>query len=100
MAAASAEQAEQIGRIDDRLQRVNARIEEIDQRITSISTELANQLTELSTELDAIHSAQPPDGETVDELRDSQTRLAEEQARYQIAFRKDLAELADRLKRA
>ena len=32
-------------------------------------------------------------------IRDAQARLANEQARYQIAFREDLAEIADRLRR-
>jgi hypothetical protein len=35
----------------------------------------------------------------VDELRDTQIRLANEQARYQIAFRQELADLAERLRR-
>jgi hypothetical protein len=34
----------------------------------------------------------------VDHLRDAQTKLANEQVRYQIALREDLAELARRLK--
>jgi hypothetical protein len=37
--------------------------------------------------------------EVADALRDSQERLASEQARYQIAFREDLARLAEQLKR-
>ena len=68
------------------------RLEWIDARITSISTELANQLTELGHEGDATSQAAVA-------LRDAQTKLANEQARYQIAFREDLATLADRLKR-
>ena len=39
------------------------------------------------------------DAAIVGELRDGQVRLATEQARYQIAFREDLARLADQLKR-
>ena len=34
------------------------------------------------------------------EMRDAQVKLANEQARYQIAFRQDIADLAERLKRA
>ncbi len=37
--------------------------------------------------------------ELFDELRDAQQRLANEQARYQIAFREDLARLAEDLRR-
>jgi hypothetical protein len=36
----------------------------------------------------------------IDELRDGQVRLANEQARYQIAFREDLARLAEQLRRS
>jgi prefoldin subunit 5 len=82
------------------MQRISERIEEIDGRITSISTELANQITEMSGELDGLGGRQAPTDEVIDELRDAQLRLAGEQARYQIAFRQDLAELADRLRRA
>lgn len=77
----------------------------LDMRLTSSTTELANQLAEIGGDLDAIGSGHNGDvGGTVDpaalaELRDAQTRLANEQARYQIAFREDLAALAERLRR-
>jgi len=61
---------------------------------------LANQITEMSGELESLGANEPATDEIVDELRDAQTRLAGEQARYQIAFRQDLAQLADRLKRS
>ena len=67
-----------------------------------MSTELANQLTELGHDIDALNARPPGDGEmpaAVTELRDGQVRLANEQARYQIAFREDLARLASDLKR-
>ena len=51
-------------------------------------------------DIEAMGDRTPPSDDVVDELRDAQTRLAGEQARYQIAFRQDLAELADRLRRA
>ncbi|MEL6892643.1 MAG: hypothetical protein AAFP84_13670 [Actinomycetota bacterium] len=81
----------------------------VDARLTQIATELANQLTELGNELDAV-AADGDDADTDEvlaeidpellaELLDAQERLASEQARYQIAFRQDLAELADRFKR-
>jgi chromosome segregation ATPase len=87
-------------RVEDRIDELVARIDDVDARITSISTELANQISEMSGELDALGANETPSGEFVDELRDAQTRLANEQARYQIAFRQDLADLAERLKRA
>jgi hypothetical protein len=83
-----------------RLDELAHRLDDVDARITSISTELANQIDELSGEIDAVSGGGPPADEVVEELRNAQTRLANEQARYQIAFRHDLAHLADRLKRS
>lgn len=88
-------------RLDDlaaQMQRIGERIDTLDARITAISTELANQITELSADIDGV-DGQPPAESVVTELRDAQVRLAGEQARYQIAFRQDLADLADRLRR-
>jgi chromosome segregation ATPase len=81
----------------------------VGQRLGNVSTELANQLAELSGELDEVGSRQQPaaaaaDGgeteEAISQLRATQIRLAGEQARYEIAFRQDLAALADQLRRA
>jgi len=85
--------------VAEQVQRIGDRIDALDGRITSISTELANQITELSGDIDGDERRAPADA-VVDELRDAQTRLASEQARYQIAFRQDLAELVDRLRRS
>jgi DNA repair exonuclease SbcCD ATPase subunit len=82
-----------------RIDRLADRLDEVDQRITSISTELANQISEISGDLESLGSKEAPTDQIVDELRDAQERLANEQARYQIAFRQDLADLAGRLKR-
>jgi hypothetical protein len=73
----------------------------LESRLTAVSTELGNQLTELGNDIDALSSRPdtPLDEEAVAELRDTQTRLATEQARYQIAFREDLARLAEQLRR-
>ena len=92
--------AAQVDELQAAVQRITDRLDELDGRITSISTELANQLTELSGEIDGLGPGEPATDEGVDGLRDAQTRLANEQARYQIAFRQDLADLAARLKRA
>lgn len=83
-----------------RIEGLAERLDEVDQRITSISTELANQISEISNDIESLGAKQPPTDQVVDELLDAQERLANEQARYQIAFRHDLAELADRLKRS
>jgi hypothetical protein len=74
----------------------------LDDRVTSVSTELANQLTELGHDIDALADRPAPDGVDADVLtavRDGQVKLANEQVRYQIAFREDLARLAHELKR-
>jgi DNA repair ATPase RecN len=86
----------------DRLEELAAKIAELDARVTSVSTELANQLTELGHEIDALNDHPPGQGTdeaVLGEIRDGQVRLANEQARYQIAFREDLARLAEQLKR-
>ena len=84
-----------------RLQRLSDRLEQVDARITSISTELANQLTELSGDVESIaRSIQPTPDDVVERDPRRAGALASEQARYQIAFREDLADLAERLRRA
>lgn len=92
-----AERLAEIGAVSAQVQRITDRIDQLDTRITSISTELANQITELSGEIDQRGDAEPA-SEVVEQLRDAQVKLANEQARYQIAFRQDLANLADFLK--
>jgi chromosome segregation ATPase len=86
----------EVGR-DELTQRVTA----LDARVTSVSTELALQLDELGHDVDGLtdRPAANGDGAAVAELRDGQVRLAAEQARYQIAFREDLAVLAEQLRR-
>ena len=89
--------------VTERLDQIGKRLDDLDARITSVSTELANQISELGGDIDALHKraeAEPMADEIADMLRDSQERLASEQARYQIAFREDLAKLAEQLKRA
>ena len=93
----------------------------MDGRITSVSVELANQLTELSRDIDELNrrNAEPDADEqtdvdtaelearlaerleaAIDDVMTSTERLAAEQARYEIQFRADLAELAERLRRS
>lgn len=86
--------------VRDRLDQLHQRLDAVDQRITAISTELANQINEISGDLERLVGDEPPTEQVLDELRDAQTRLASEQARYQIAFRQDLADLVDRLRRS
>ena len=61
------------------------------------------QLDELGTELSAVTDQEPVDvagivNGALDEIRNSQTRLANEQARYQSAFRTDIAVLIEQLR--
>ncbi len=108
-----------VDRLDDRIERLEterndtaARLDEIlqrtsavDARLTSVSTELARQLDELGRELD--RTGAEVDAEQIAEIvegalgtiRQGQTRLANEQARYQIEFRKDIAILIEQLRR-
>jgi chromosome segregation ATPase len=88
--------------VEDRVEAIADRLDALEGRLTSVSTELANQLSELGNDIEALNNrppGTPVDDGTLDELRDTQTRLASEQARYQIAFREDLARLAEQLRR-
>jgi hypothetical protein len=96
--------------VEETLAQLTARIEalatgltRVETRLSSISTEITNQLGELGLEIDALTSRLTEDSglsgeEILTDLKAAQIRLAQEQARYQIAFRQDLAELAERLR--
>jgi chromosome segregation ATPase len=83
----------------------------LNERVSNISREFANQLSELSKEMDQLSRRPAPEPvvvsapepavteDMIEELHDSQVRLANEQARYEIAFRQDLAMLADQVRR-
>jgi len=94
--------------VEEALRDLQARMEELsngltqmDARLTSMGTELTNQLSELGQEIDALANleGEPLEGGLLNDLKATQVRLAQEQARYQIAFKQDLAELAERLSR-
>ena len=77
----------------------------IDQRLTNISVELVGQLTELSRDISALAERQVSGNadvpaELIAALTERQVQLANEQARYEIAFRRDLAALAEDVHRA
>lgn len=87
---------------DSAARELHDKLASLDDRVTSVSTELANQLTELGKDIDTLTSRPPADGidpEALAAVREGQVKLANEQARYQIAFREDLARLAQELKR-
>lgn len=69
-------------------------------RVTGMGSELSRQLHELSDEIERLTNNNSEDNDSMmTALRTTQARLAAEQARYEIAFRQDLARLADMLKR-
>ena len=93
------ERASTVQTLNDIVERTDA----LDARITSTSTELARQLDELGTELATVTDQEPVDvvgivNGALDEIRRGQTRLANEQARYQSAFRTDIAVLIEQLR--
>lgn len=114
----------EIATLRERLDAINDQMAAMDGRVTSVSTELANQLTELSRDIDELNrraseAADSNDAEhagdadtaeletrlaerldaAIDDVMGTTERLAAEQARYEIQFRADLAELAERLRR-
>jgi hypothetical protein len=102
-ASAASVSAAELEAVRAQIARLTVRLEALDRRITTISTELANQLGELSDDIDTLGKRTESDAideATIVALRDAQTRLAGEQARYQIAFRQDLAEIAERWRRS
>lgn len=86
-----------------RLDELASKLADLDARVSAVSTELANQVTELGSDIESLAAREPAAGGAdevvIGELRDGQNRLANEQARYQIAFREDLARLAEQVRR-
>ena len=103
--------AERLAANDAAIRAATDQLALVEQRLASISVELTNQLTELGNDIDALNSSAPSTGnepaslstlsdEVLDTLRTAQVRLASEQARYEIAFREDLAALAEQIRRS
>jgi len=118
-----------VATLHSQLTDVSSQMSAMDGRVTAVSTELANQLTELSRDIDELNrraaeaeAAATERGvdivttteldtgelearladrldEAIDDVLDTTEKLAAEQARYEIQFRADLAELAERLRR-
>lgn len=80
---------------------LDQRISAIDTRLTNMTAELSHQLHELSSDIEAITQKEndPESVNALEQLRVNQTRIANEQARYQIAFRQDLAVIAEQLRK-
>ena len=105
VAAQVAQLAERVATTDTSTRQAVDLVNTLQQRLTSISTELANQVLELSTDIDGLgaHREDAAKGAVSDtviaSLTTAQVRLAAEQARYEIAFRQDLATLAEQVRR-
>ena len=94
----------------DALRDANSRLDSISKivaglegKVTSIGTEIGNQVHEIGNEIAAmvkkIENAETIAEESFEQLAANQARLANEQARYEIAFRQDLAQIADMSRR-
>jgi F0F1-type ATP synthase membrane subunit b/b' len=77
------------------------RLVSLDIRVSNMGSELSRQFQELGGEIEQLATEIQNSGvnEIVDTIKASQSRLANEQARYEITFRQDLAALADKLLR-
>ena len=77
------------------------RLGALDARVTSIAHELTNQLNELAGEIDATDGSEFDTrlDAAVAAIRQTTEALAAEQTRYEMQFRADLAEIADRAMR-
>lgn len=81
--------------------KVAAEIRQLDDRIAHMGREFANQIHELGTGIDNLEKhAESVSAEALNDLHSVQARLAAEQVRYEIAFRQDLTELAEQLRRS
>ena len=105
IAAQISQLAERVAANDTTTRQATEQVAAIEQRLNSVSTELANQVSELGRDIDglAAHSNEVTGGtvsdDVIDSLKTSQVKLAAEQARYEIAFRQDLAALAEQVRR-
>ena len=80
---------------------LDQKISVIDQRVTKMTTELSHQIHELGSEIESLTKSSQDNAsrEALEQLRVNQIRIANEQARYEIAFRQDLAELLEQIRR-
>lgn len=104
IASLRAEVTSHLARLDETHRQSAAaseRIEAVEANVSRLGAELARQLHELGDDIERIAEGTSDGAVTakLDELRATQVRLANEQARYEIAFREDLSRLADDLRR-
>jgi chromosome segregation ATPase len=100
--------------VQKQVSQMTEKMSALENRMNKVSLELANQLTELSNDLDVLldqaHAEETPTpddaaaanelvAEAIGSVQRSTEKLAAEQARYEIQFRADLAELAELFRR-
>jgi chromosome segregation ATPase len=94
---------EALGEMAARTVGLDERVGAIDVRLTAMTNELGRQIHELGGDIERLattaSTGEGPGAEIVEGLRAGQVRMANEQARYEIAFRQDLAELAEEIRR-
>jgi|CXWL01.1.fsa_nt_gi chromosome segregation ATPase len=105
LATRFSELAEQVAANDSNVRQAAEQIAVLEDRLDAVSSELLNQLSELGSDIDglAAHTDEVAKGsvssELIEAVRTAQVKLAAQQARYEIAFRADLAALAERVQR-
>jgi chromosome segregation ATPase len=96
-----ARRASQVDELRTSIHALEERLTGVDSRVTHMTTAITNQLHELDSEIERLaQTADAASAETVSQLRANQVRIANEQARYAITLRQDLAELAESLRRS
>ena len=96
-----ARRASQVDELRSSIHALEERLTGVDSRVTHMTTAITNQLHELDSEIERLaQTADAASAETVSQLRANQVRIANEQARYAITLRQDLAELAESLRRS
>ena len=87
---------------DRRIGELDGKVISLGARVTQVGTEVTHQLGELSGDIDKLGARTDEIAATIGDLpeqvesvRSDQARLANEQARYEIRFSQDLAEVAD-----
>ena len=96
-------QASKIANSEERIEKIAELLTQLDGKIARVGTEVGNQIHELgneiSTVMNKVRDTELHADEAFAQLATSQQRIANEQARYEIAFRQDLATIADLARR-
>ncbi len=97
------QQADALRDANTRLDSIAKLVSGLESKVSLIGTEIGNQVHEIGNEISAmvkkIENAETIAEEAFEQLAANQARLANEQARYEITFRQDLAQIADMARR-